>query len=262
MNQARHSAGGKDTRGRSGALAEPRSVSLLNAARQLDIRRSEGESWMMVYLDVITLLLVAFVLVIAHMDKADDPERQESGGRISLQRTPPEQDATPTAAREPQQQQGLLPASDGLLQQNRLVQTLKNTRGLEALEVTVEPGQVNLKLPEKILFETGRAELIGQAGGVLEKIVPILAEYGVPISVEGHTDDVPIRTARFPSNWELSSARATMVLRYLLSHGVPRHLLRAVGYADTRPVASNLTGEGRGNNRRVNLVVHVDKSSS
>jgi chemotaxis protein MotB len=74
--------------------------------------------------------------------------------------------------------------------------------------------------------------------------------------VEGHTDNTPIHTAQFPSNWELSTARATYVLQYLISNGnVPPQRLSAVGYGEYRPVASNSTPEGRGANRRVDLVV-------
>jgi chemotaxis protein MotB len=77
--------------------------------------------------------------------------------------------------------------------------------------------------------------------------------------VEGHTDPVPISTLQFPSNWELSAQRATTVLRYLVRAGVPAERLRAVGYADTRPVADNSTPEGRAKNRRVALVVHLEE---
>jgi chemotaxis protein MotB len=81
---------------------------------------------------------------------------------------------------------------------------------------------------------------------------------GVPnqLAVEGHTDNVPINTAQFPSNWELSTARATAVLRYLVEHhGIAPARLSAAGYADQRPVAPNDTGGGRARNRRVDLAI-------
>jgi len=262
MNQIRNgNGGGRNVPARSGALSEPRSVSLLNANRRMDIQRSEGESWMMVYLDVITLLLVAFLLVIANMNRDVEPEQKIESGQASVQPVPPREvdQVAPSPARfEELHQDSLLDAPDSVLQ-NQLMETLRSTEGLEDLEISMEAGTVNLNLPEKILFETGQAELIGRAGGVLKKIVPVLIEYSAPVSVEGHTDDVPIRTARFPSNWELSSARATEVLRFLIANGVAPNLLRAVGYADTRPVASNTSWEGRSNNRRVNLVIHMNR---
>ncbi len=261
MNLAHKQGAGRNAPARSGALTEPRSVTLLNAIRQLDIHRSEGESWMMVYLDVITLLLVAFLLVIAHMNKDAEPEQESQDGRISTQQIPQkevEEESLVPVTFDIAYQNSILESPDSVLMQSQLVETLKSTRGLEDLEISMEPGKVNLKLPEKILFETGRAELIGKAGQILNTIIPILTEYSVPVSVEGHTDNIPIRTARFPSNWELSSTRATVVLRYLVANGVVHNMVRAVSYADTRPVASNATREGRSSNRRVNLVVHMD----
>ena len=76
-----------------------------------------------------------------------------------------------------------------------------------------------------------------------------------PIIVEGHTDNVPISSAQFPSNWELSTARATTVVRYLISQGVNRARLEAVGYADLHSVATNATATGRARNRRVEIVL-------
>src|SRR5690625_7301960 len=78
------------------------------------------------------------------------------------------------------------------------------------------------------------------------------------ITVEGHTDSVPIRSARFPSNWELSGARAGSVVRYLEANGIHSERLRAVGYADTRPLGSNDTVQGRASNRRVELTIGID----
>jgi chemotaxis protein MotB len=79
---------------------------------------------------------------------------------------------------------------------------------------------------------------------------------GRQVRVLGHTDNVPIRTAQFPSNWELSATRAVMVVRILSElHGVPAEHLSATGFGDSRPVADNLTPEGRAKNRRVEIVV-------
>lgn len=113
--------------------------------------------------------------------------------------------------------------------------------------------QVTIQISDKILFASGQAELAPQGVGVIRQIVPVLAALNGVISVEGHTDDVPIATARFPSNWDLSAARASAVARLLEAEGINRNRLRAIGYADTRPVA--LPPAGRSLNRRVTLVV-------
>jgi chemotaxis protein MotB len=237
--------------GRTGALQEPRSVTGLNMARQLHIQRAEGESWMMVYLDVLTLLLVTLVLASARLPPGSDSTRPAPplhGHRPQATHTAPDQ--------PPGREDGLLPGSDSLLQERSLVAILKATPGLEGLDVSVEGGRVNLTLPEGILFATGQADLIGNAHRVLDRIAGILRQSQAPISVEGHTDSRPISTGRFPSNWELSAIRATTVVRALAERGVAPGRMSAVGYGDTRPVSPNDTEEGRGRNRRVILVIH------
>jgi len=84
---------------------------------------------------------------------------------------------------------------------------------------------------------------------------------GRDLQIAGHTDNVPISTRRFPSNWELSTARAVHVARFLIEHEVPQQRLSAAGYADTQPVASNESGEGRQQNRRIEIVLmpHLDE---
>jgi chemotaxis protein MotB len=80
-------------------------------------------------------------------------------------------------------------------------------------------------------------------------------------SVEGHTDNTPIATQKFPSNWELSSSRATSVARYLISQGVAANRLRAIGYADTKPKVENIKDEDRARNRRVSITFHYDSDA-
>jgi chemotaxis protein MotB len=90
---------------------------------------------------------------------------------------------------------------------------------------------------------------------VLDLLVPALRQFDNPLAIEGHTDNDPISNGRFPSNWELSTARATAVLRSLLTDGIRDTRLSAAGYADTRPRASNATEAGMAKNRRVDIVV-------
>lgn len=120
-----------------------------------------------------------------------------------------------------------------------------------------ERGLVVHVLTDQLLFDTGKAVVKQRALPLLTRIASLLASARVPnpIRVEGNTDDVPISTSAFRSNWELSAARATAVLEVLLAHGVPASRLSAAGYADQRPVASNSTAGGRAANRRVDLVV-------
>ncbi len=133
------------------------------------------------------------------------------------------------------------------------------------LEREVEEGQVRLNIDSRGLtvslneagfFSPGAAVIEAQALEALEGIAARLLDLPYDLRVEGHTDDIPISTARFPSNWEFSTSRATNVLRYLIAQGgIPPSRLSAVGYGEYRPVAPNDTREGRGLNRRVDIVV-------
>jgi chemotaxis protein MotB len=117
-------------------------------------------------------------------------------------------------------------------------------------------GLVVTVLTDKLLFDTGQDTLQPASYPLLNEIAILInldtAKH--PVDVEGYTDDVPIHTTEFPSNWELSTGRATNVLEYLLGHHVPGGRLRASGYADHDPVASNATPAGRDTNRRVEIV--------
>ena len=117
-------------------------------------------------------------------------------------------------------------------------------------------GLVVRVLTDRLLFDSGEATLKPAGLPLLDEVAQLLnVDLSHPITVEGHTDNVPISSAQFPSNWELSTARATAVVRYLIHHGVGRQRLAAAGYADTHPVASNATPKGRAVNRRVEIVI-------
>ena len=107
------------------------------------------------------------------------------------------------------------------------------------------------------MFHSGDAELSSEGSELLDQLVLILSDTDRQISIEGHTDNLPIATSRFPSNFDLSSGRADTVVRFLLSRNMRADRLRAIGYADIRPLADNATSEGRAKNRRVNIVVHA-----
>jgi chemotaxis protein MotB len=117
-------------------------------------------------------------------------------------------------------------------------------------------GLVIRVLTDRLLFPSGQATLIAQALPLLKEIGELLnLDQTHPVAVEGNTDNVPIRSATFPSNWELSTARASTVVRTLITGGVSAQRLSASGYADLRPIASNATAGGRARNRRVEIVL-------
>ena len=125
----------------------------------------------------------------------------------------------------------------------------------EQLRVSGNELWIEIELSSSLLFTSGDAIPNGAAFDIIEKEAKILAPYENPIHVEGFTDNLPIQTAQYPTNWELSTARAATIVRMLTLDGVSPGRLAAVGYGEFQPVADNATAEGRGRNRRVVLVI-------
>jgi chemotaxis protein MotB len=122
--------------------------------------------------------------------------------------------------------------------------------------VIAQRGLVIRLLTDRVLFDSGLAELKPAATPVLSKVAQILrAEGQHQVMVEGHTDSVPIAGSVFPTNWELSTARASRVVRFMIANGVPSHRLSAAGYAYLHPIATNSNAAGRSRNRRVEIVL-------
>jgi flagellar motor protein MotB len=133
---------------------------------------------------------------------------------------------------------------------------LHHKDGLHNVKIATNDQGMVLSLLDKSFFDAGSAAIKPGAYPVLNTISSQLAHMPNPIHIEGNTDNGRIHTAHFPSNWELSSARAISVVRFLIDKGhVKAERLSATGYADTHPLMSNLTAEGRQRNRRVDIVV-------
>ena len=124
------------------------------------------------------------------------------------------------------------------------------------LDVSFRNGKMVVKLPASVLFASGSAELSDGGKQALAEVAAVLKQ--MPdrrFTVGGHTDNVPIRTPRFPSNWELSTARAVEVTRLLIEAGMRPEVVGAAGYAEFDPVADNSTPEGRAQNRRIEIIL-------
>jgi chemotaxis protein MotB len=140
----------------------------------------------------------------------------------------------------------------------RKIDAYAREHGLQSkLQATVaRRGLVIRLLTDRVLFASGQARLEPASEGLLTAISRLLVtEVRHPIVVEGHTDNRPISSGPFPTNWELSTARATQVVRYFIRHGVAPHRLQAAGVAAQRPIASNFSEFGRSRNRRVEIVL-------
>ena len=232
------------------------------------------ERWLLTYADLITLLMVFFV-VLYSVSKADVAKITEL--RTSIQRAfgvevlsgedPNKLYGKQSPAAPGSALFGTADISTASLLENRLVSTLDELQ--EALSQLPRPQQDRalvhvgaardgfvISLAGNILFDSGKADLRPEGLVLLDALADGLRPLPNELRVEGHTDDIPITTPLYPSNWELSSARATNVARYLAEreHLAPARL-SAAGYADNRPVAQNDTREGRARNRRVDIGV-------
>lgn len=139
---------------------------------------------------------------------------------------------------------------------NSMMRQLKAMIDAGKLKVRIIRNKMVIQLPEAVLFPSGRAKLKKEGVKVLAELGPVLASLkGRDFQVGGHTDNVPIKTKRFPSNWELSGARAIDVTELLIEYGVPATRVSAAAYADTQPDASNDTKEGRAQNRRIEIAL-------
>ncbi len=139
----------------------------------------------------------------------------------------------------------------------KLLNDLQQSALQGRVEVSVQSDVVSLVISDNILFTPASAMLTATGRELLDDLAATLKALPYALSVEGHTDNIPIKTALYPSNWELSAARATWVTRHLIEAGVGADRVRAIGYADTRPRADNSSIEGRSRNRRVSFVLRI-----
>jgi len=146
--------------------------------------------------------------------------------------------------------------SDELAQISDLV-TEKFTQLIQDGMIQVSSNELwlQIELKDSILFSSGSADTSEQAQKIFDEIAVILKNYSNPVQVEGFTDNIPIKSAKYPTNWELSTARASAIVKYLVSKGVAPERLSAVGYGEYQPVVSNATEQGRAQNRRVAIMI-------
>lgn len=132
---------------------------------------------------------------------------------------------------------------------------LKRNDMEDNIEVSSGENGIRIRVKGALMFPPGQADLKAEAISFLDNLVKVQQKFGYNVVVEGHTDNLPISSSLFPSNWELSAYRATAVLRYLLDMGIPPKFLTAVGLADNFPIAGNESAEGRAENRRVEFLL-------
>ncbi|MBA1432044.1 MAG: OmpA family protein [Epsilonproteobacteria bacterium] len=138
----------------------------------------------------------------------------------------------------------------------RFVNQLQKMIDAGQLSVSIEKGRIVINLPDNVLFKTGHVNVNAEGQKVLKQIAAVLKEFkDRRFQVEGHTDNVPIKSARYPSNWELSTARALNVVHLMVQEGVQPQNISAAGYGEFQPRADNDTPEGRKLNRRIEIIM-------
>lgn len=138
----------------------------------------------------------------------------------------------------------------------RLSSAIKRLRGKTGITLMLEERGIVVRLSQPMLFKGGSAELRSGAYAALDEIAVAIAGTARSIKIEGHTDNIPVQSEQYPTNWDLSSARSLTVLKYLLdSHSFDPRKISASGYGEFRPIATNDTLRGRSKNRRVDIVL-------
>ena len=223
------------------------------------------ERWVISYADLVTLLLGFFIILYATSEL--DLERFESIslGLAKAFNVPVKEGIDPAGSPVLGGGRGLLPGPINTGRVDRDLAIIQETLAGHERARVLEPGEIEVRreddsivfrIADSLVFPSASAELRPGALPLLQVIGEIVRDLPNEIRVEGHTDAVPVLTERYPSNWELSSARATAVLRYLTEDGaVDPSRVYAAGYGEHRPLATNETPEGRALNRRADIVV-------
>jgi chemotaxis protein MotB len=221
------------------------------------------DRWLVSYADLLTLLLAFFVVLFAASQKGSaDSDGPSSALRQALQSftragvadagtnqvVPSALVSGGATARETAARMAL---------DRRMRQLLSAEIAHGSVAVNEREGAIILSLSEAGFYRSGSAELRSGSGVILHRIAAELRRSRCDIRIEGHTDATPIQTALYPSNWELSTARATgLVRRYIEQEDIPAERLSAAGYAQFHPVAPETTVQGRARNRRVDIVLY------
>ena len=227
------------------------------------------ERWLVSYADFITLLFAFFVVMYAissvnegkyRILSATLTEAFDSTARSlePIQLGDPLQSASPHVVDVPDTAGFQDPeAGDTHIEPSveAVAEKLAGFVDQEQLTIKANNDWLEISLDARFLFAPGRAELSAGAEALLQETVAFLAEFDNPVTVEGYTDNVPAASALYPSNWELSAARASRVARYLQQQGIESERLSAVGYGENHALETNATPEGRARNRRVAIIV-------
>ncbi len=218
------------------------------------------DDWVMTYGDMMSLLLTFFVLIVSFSSMQETKFEQAAASLADAFGVL----ATPESVIE--FNDPLVPSHNPsdeeaeVLYEVRSVEKLILDEGLAGdVEVEVTKDGVLFRLNAPFMFESAGAGLKNEPQALLDKLSGFFKKFPYKIRVEGHTDDIPIKSGRYGSNWELSASRAVSVARYFQSMDIPPQRISATGYGEYQPIADNGTPEGRSKNRRVEIFLKLDK---
>lgn len=255
--------------------------------RKFEDEPENHDRWLVSYADFITLLFAFFVVMYGISSVNDQKYKELTSSLGSAFSSPPtDKEASPPPLPQSPANKNVLktPPTSSLLnalplahlQKEKQHKEQENISGMIAdlnrtLGSLATNGKINISktnrgvridIADGVLFQAGSAVIKTEANVPINEITQILADQQYAIQVEGHTDNIPISNAQFPSNWELSSMRATSVVRKMIENGISPERLSAIGYSDTQPIADNEAAEGRAQNRRVSIMVLYRKPES
>ncbi|PLS01433.1 OmpA/MotB family protein [Neobacillus cucumis] len=220
------------------------------------------ESWLIPYSDLLTLLLALFIVLFASGSINNDKLQQimismnsalkgQGSSLIMKENAGVTKQLQNSKGEEEKQQE-----KEKLQNLMGQIEDYIDRRGLnKVISIKDEPKGIKLSLKDIILFESGSADLKGNSLMILNDLLDLIKQVKNPISIEGHTDNVPITGGRFKSNWELSSARALSVLYFFEEKGIPSNKLQFTGFGEQNPIYPNDTLEHRQANRRVDITI-------
>jgi chemotaxis protein MotB len=238
-------------------------------------RREENDAenthlWLLTYSDIVTLCLTFFVLLYSFSTldtikwKSVVTSLQGALGVLDGSNTPADKGIydkgnSDEINQDNMQKEAYLKYQEEMKRlediKNNLNEYILAQELQDNVVISIEERGVVIRFQDSVLFPKGSADLFPESTTILSGISVIFKNLNNPIRIEGHTDNLPIHTEHYPSNWELSTARATNVLRFLIEQGIEGKQLSAVGYGEYHPVEANTTEENRKKNRRVDIVL-------
>ncbi|MDD5456624.1 MAG: OmpA family protein [Candidatus Margulisbacteria bacterium] len=226
----------------------------------------DAGTWIFTYADMISLLF-AFFVILYTMSKVDQQKYIDIAQSLKQTFTKEAVMQKQGTIINPQSLQKAMEAKNiGDVvdhELNNIMQKVNSFIYKENLQTKIstfiDDRGVVVKIADDVLFDSGQADFNKNSKDLLNNLVMIVKQYPYPIRIEGHTDDTPIRTTMFPSNWELSTARACNVVRYFIDHGLNPRLFSAEGFGEYRPIANNNTPSGKAKNRRVEVIYKRDQ---